>query len=83
MLVYPFLGVFLLKVQKGCVYVIMLKIALVLVKNIFFGLKKGISELLHWIAQKHTANRLTGCYVLHAVIERYFPIHLFNTILIT
>ena len=32
----------------------MLKIALKLVKNVFFGLKKGISELLHWIAQKHT-----------------------------
>ena len=31
-LVYPFLGAFLLKVQKGCVYVIMLKIALVLFK---------------------------------------------------
>ena len=41
--------------QKGCVYVIMLKIALKLVKNVFFGLKKGISELLHWIAQKRTA----------------------------
>ena len=34
---------FLLKVQKGCVYVIMLKIALVLVENVLFGLKKGIS----------------------------------------
>ena len=33
---------------------IMLKIALVLVKNVFFGLKKGISRLLHWIAQKRT-----------------------------
>ena len=33
-----------LKVQKECVYAIMLKIALVLVKNVFFGLKKGISE---------------------------------------
>ena len=41
--------------QKGCVYVIMLKIALKLVKNVFFGLKKSISELLHWIAQKHIA----------------------------
>ena len=33
----------------------MLKIALLLVKNVFFGLKNGISELLHWVAQKHTA----------------------------
>ena len=51
-LVYPFLGGFLLKVQKGCAYVIMLKIALVLVKNMFFGLKKDISGLWHWVAQK-------------------------------
>ena len=36
-------GFFLLKVQKGCVYLIMLKIALVLVKNVLFGLKKGVS----------------------------------------
>ena len=52
--------------QKECVYVIMLKIALVLVKNVFFGLKKGISELLHWVAPKHTAhyfeqNTSSGC----------------------
>ena len=50
-----FRGVFLLKVQKGCVYVIMLKIALMLVKNMFFGLKKGISGLLHWETQTYTA----------------------------
>ena len=36
----------------------MLKIALVLVKNVFFGLKKGISELMHWVAPKHTAIEL-------------------------
>ena len=58
-----FRGFFLLKVQKGCVYVIMLKIALVLVKiyvlmykRVTALEKKGISELLHWIAQKHTAD---------------------------
>ena len=58
-----FRGFFLLKVQKGCVYVIMLKIALVLVKiyvlmykRVIALEKKGISELLHWIAQKHTAD---------------------------
>ena len=39
-----FNGVFLLKVQKKCVYVIMLKIALVLAKNVFFDVEKGISE---------------------------------------
>ena len=33
----------------------MLKIALVLVKNYILVKKKGISELLHWIAQKPTA----------------------------
>ena len=33
----------------------MLKIALVLVKNVFSGLKKGISGLVPWIAQKHTS----------------------------
>ena len=39
-----FKGVFLLKVQKKCVYVIMLKIALVLATNVFFDVEKGISE---------------------------------------
>ena len=39
-------GLFLLKSVEKCVYVIMLKIALLLVKNVFFGLNKGISELL-------------------------------------
>ena len=34
----------------------MLKIALALVKMCFFGLKKGISRLLSWIAPKHTCN---------------------------
>ena len=33
----------------------MLKIALVLVKNVFLGLKKGISELLPWMTPKDTA----------------------------
>ena len=50
-----FRGFFLLKVQKGCVYVIMSKVALVLVKNVLFGLKKGISGLVSQIAAKHTA----------------------------
>ena len=31
-----------------------LKIALLLVKNVFFGVKKQISELGCWVAQKHT-----------------------------
>ena len=56
-LVCPFLGVFFgLKVQKGCAYVNVLKIALVLIKNVLLGLKKGISRLLSRIAAKHTAS---------------------------
>ena len=55
-LVYPFLGVFLLKVQKECVYVIMLKITLVLVKIYVLVGKKGISGLSRQIAAKHTAH---------------------------
>ena len=56
----------LLKVQKECVYVIMLKIALVLVKNVCFDVKKGISRLLRWVAQKHTA------LVIHFTQENAF-----------
>ena len=33
----------------------MLKIALVLVKNVLLGLKKGISGLACWVAAKSTA----------------------------
>ena len=43
----------------------MLKIALVLVENVFFGLKNGISQLLHWAAPKHTAytfNSINGTH---------------------
>ena len=40
-------------VQRMCIcdYV---KIALLLANFVFFGLKKGIRQLLHWVAQKHT-----------------------------
>ena len=48
----------LLKSVKKCACVIMLKIALLLVKNVFFGLNEGINEKVAWIAQKHTANNL-------------------------
>ena len=41
-----FRGFFKLKVQKGCVYVIMLKIALILLKIYIFMGKKGISRLV-------------------------------------
>ena len=41
-----FKGFFLLKVQKKCVYVIMLKIALILFKIYVLVRKKGISGLV-------------------------------------
>ena len=41
-----FKGFFLLKVQKECVYVIMLKIALLLIKNYVLVGKNGMSGLL-------------------------------------
>ena len=50
-----FQGFFLLKVQKECVYVIMLKIILVHIKNYVLVVKKGISKLSRWVAQKSTA----------------------------
>ena len=59
-LVYPFLGGFLLKVQKRCVYVNMLFLVLILFKIYFLIWKKGISRLLHRVAQKHT----TSCKVV-------------------
>ena len=34
----------------------MLKVTLLLVKNVCFGLKKDISKFLHQVAAKHTAN---------------------------
>ena len=42
----PILGLFffLLKIQKGCVYVNMLFLVLILVKNVFLGSKKGIND---------------------------------------
>ena len=49
-----FKGFFWLKVQKECGYVIMLKITLSLVKNVFFDVKKCISELVSQIAAKPT-----------------------------
>ena len=44
----------------------MLKIALVLVKNVCFDVKKSISRLLRWVAQKHTA------LVIHFTQENAF-----------
>ena len=41
--------------QKGCVYVNMLFLVLILIKICVLICKKGIIELLHQIAQKHTA----------------------------
>ena len=64
--------------QKECVYVIMLKAALILVKNEFFGLKKGISELLHWIAAKPTANVIfLNFFSYHNLICFFSPVEKF------
>ena len=55
-LVYPFLkGFFLLKVQKECVYVIALKMALLLFKIYVLVGKKGISGLVSQVAAKPSA----------------------------
>ena len=35
----------------------MLFLVLILVENIFIGLKKGISKKMHWVAAKHNARR--------------------------
>ena len=35
-----------------CKYIILV---LILVENVFIGLKKGISKKMHWVAAKHTA----------------------------
>ena len=53
---------FKLKSAKKCVCVIRLKIILLLVKNIFFGLNGGISELVAQVAQKPTANEFKTQY---------------------
>ena len=54
--IYLFLGIYFFSiksVQRMCIcdYV---KIALLLANFVFFGLKKSIRQLLHWVAQKHT-----------------------------
>ena len=45
----------LLKVQKGCVYVNILFLVLILFKICVFICKKGIITFLYWVAPKHTA----------------------------
>ena len=42
--------------QKECAYVIMLKIALILVKIYVLVRKKDISKLWSWVPAKHTAH---------------------------
>ena len=31
-------------------------LVLILVENVFIGLKKGISKKMHWVVAKHTAD---------------------------
>ena len=47
-------GRFRLKSVKKCVFVTVLKIALLPVKSVFINVKKGMSELWRWVAAKHT-----------------------------
>ena len=51
------------KSVKKCACVAVLKIALLLVKNIFFNVKKCISEFWRYVAQKHTtcAMKIINC----------------------
>ena len=54
-LVYLFLGGFFwLKSVKKCACVVALKIALLLVKNMFINVGEVMSELGRWAAAKHT-----------------------------
>ena len=53
-----FRGFFLLKSVKKMFMCGWVKITLLLVKNVFFDVKKGISELWHRVVQKHTTNEL-------------------------
>ena len=52
----PIFRCFFIKSVKECVYVIMLKIALLLVKIYILVGKKGISGLLRWVTAKPTTN---------------------------
>ena len=53
----------------------MLKVALVLVKNVFFGLKKGISGLLHWVTPKHTAILAKSSTLVDDILDPYSHIY--------
>ena len=68
-----FRGYFLLKMQKGCVYMIMLKIALVLFQIYVLVGKKGISGLARQIAAKDTGQKK---YVYLAIL-----VHLVDVVL--
>ena len=46
-------GVYLKSVKK-CVCVARLKMTLMLVKNVCFGVKKGMSKFWCWVDQNHT-----------------------------
>ena len=49
---------------------IMLKIALVFVKNALFGLKKGISQLSRWVAQKHITEWKENFHIPQESLEK-------------
>ena len=52
-----------------------LKIALSLVKNVFFGMKQGISKILYQIAAKHIAHVLMDIYVYMTLYRYMADIH--------
>ena len=50
-----------------CVYVIMIKIVMLLVKNVFVVLSDGISKKVGQVVQKHTAKVPVSLEVLSAL----------------
>ena len=71
---------FLLKIQKGCVYVSMLFLILVIVKNVFLGFTKCISKLLCRITPKHSALTFKLMYENVRYIFYNFIYFIFNLI---
>ena len=53
----------------------MLKVALVLVKNVFFSLKKDISGSFHWVTPKHTAILAKSSTLVADILDPYSHIY--------
>ena len=65
-------GVFLLKSVKKCVCVLVFKITLLLVKNLFFGVKKCMSRFWRQVAAKYTTleAKFSFASVLSCILQR-------------